>query len=171
MSENSKFVPQVGVQIPPERIAAARALYESHPKKLLREVAEETGISLPTIKRYCANEKWAKCRLSDADRLAENYKEILPVDPTQEQRQAVQDLIVAEQVGVERRRLLEKHKKELEYPRTLAYQAIQTKNFDTAKLAKITSETLKNIHELERKAWGIEKGETENNITVVIERG
>ena len=172
MAENDKsFVPQAGVQIPPERIAAARALYEAHPKKILREIAEETGISLPTLKRYSSAEKWAKARMSDVDRLQENYRELIPADPSKEERQAVQDLIVAEQVITERKRLMDRHKKELEYPRNLAYQAIQTKNFDTAKLAKITSETLRNIQELERKAWGIEKNETENNITVVIERG
>ncbi|EAO1133600.1 hypothetical protein EX011_21790 [Salmonella enterica] len=162
---------QAGIQIPPEKIAAARALYEAHPKKVLRDIAEETGISLPTLKRYCSAEKWRKARMSDVDRLQESYKEKLPEDPTAEDRQAAKDAVVAEQVVEERKRLLEKHKKELEYPRKLAYQAIQNNSFDTAKLAKITSETLRNVQEQERKAWGIDKTETANNITVVIERG
>ncbi|EMD0638823.1 hypothetical protein VPZ60_004239 [Salmonella enterica] len=160
-----------GVQITPERIAAARALYEAHPKKPLREIAEETGISLPTLKRYCSAGKWRKARMSDVERLQESYKEKLPPNPTQEERQAVSDAVVAEQVINERKRLLDRHKKEWDYPRKLAYQAIQSKNFDTAKLAKISSETLRNIQDMERKAWGIDKNETENNITVVIERG
>ena len=160
-----------GVQIAPERIAAARALYEAHPKKPLREIAEETGISLPTLKRYCSAEKWRKARMSDVERLQESYKEKLPAEPSQEDRKAAADAIVAEQVINERKRLLDRHKQEWDYPRKLAYQAIQSNNFDTAKLAKISSETLRNIQDMERKAWGIDKTETENNITVVIERG
>lgn len=160
-----------GVQITPERIAAARALYEAHPKKPLREIAEETGISLPSVKRYCSAEGWRKLRMSDVERLQESYAEKLPANPTQEDRKAAADAVVVEQALTERKRLLDRHKKEWDYPRKLAYQAIQSNNFDTAKLAKISSETLRNIQDMERKAWGIDKNEIENNITVVIERG
>lgn len=167
----SEFVPKQGEAIPPERIAAARALYEAHPKKTLADIAEETGISLPTIKRYSSREGWNKSRVSDVERLQESYKAKLPVDPTADDRQAAQDAVVAEMAITERKRLLDRHRKEWELPRRLAYQAVQTNNFDTAKLAKISSETLRNIQDMERKAWGIDKNEGEPSVTVVIERG
>ncbi|EFO7976651.1 hypothetical protein HO291_003507 [Salmonella enterica] len=167
----SDFQPRAGVAIPPERIAAARALYESHPKKPMREIAEETGISLITLKRYSAAEGWAKARMNDFDRLALEYDQKLPVNPTPEQRVAAADALVMEQVIEERKRVLERHRKEIDLPRKLAYQAVQSNNFETAKLAKISSETLRNLQDMERKAWGIDRQETGNNITVVIERG
>lgn len=158
-----------GQPLPPEKIAAARAIYEANPKITLQQVAEETGISFGSIKRYSRNEDWQK--KTDFERLQEEYKEQLPANPTEADRRAVSDAISVEHALTERKRLLDRHRKEWELPRRLAYQAVQNNNFDTAKLAKISSETLRNIQDMERKAWGIDKNEPENNITVVIERG
>ncbi|EAM1616286.1 hypothetical protein EU642_21865 [Salmonella enterica] len=165
------YKPTSGLAIPPERMAAARALYEAHPTKRLRDVAEETGISLVTIKRYSSAQGWRKGGPTDFDKLTKKYVENLPANPTEVDHDAAAELIMKEHAMEERQRVLERHRKELDLPRKLAYQAVQTNNFDTAKLAKISSETLRNVQDMERRAWGIDKGGNENNITVVIERG
>jgi hypothetical protein len=167
----AEFTPMKGVAIPREVVAAARALYEANPNKTLRDIAEETGISLVSIKRYSASEGWTKARLPDFERLTENYKDRLPVEPTEADHFKAMEAIAMEQAIVERKRVLERHREETNLPRKLAYQAVQSNNFETAKLAKISSETLRNVQDMERKAWGIDKGQSENNITVVIERG
>ncbi|ECO7324778.1 hypothetical protein FXO80_19870 [Salmonella enterica] len=163
--------PVAGMQIPPERIAAARAMYEADPKKTLRDIAAETGMSLMTMKRYSASQGWRKAHVTDFNRLAADYEKQLPANPTPEDHERAAEVIANEQVVIERKRVLERHRKEVDLSRKLAYEAVQKNNFDTAKLAKITSETLRNLQDLERKAWGIDAGGTENNITVVIERG
>ncbi|EDY2030000.1 hypothetical protein GTB64_004442 [Salmonella enterica] len=167
----SEWKPTIGVPVPPERIAAARAMYEADPNLTLTMVSKVTGISLTSIKRYSSAEGWSKTRIRDFNALTEQYKEKLPENPTPVDREAVTDALIIEQAIKERQRVLERHREELNLPRKLAYQAVQTNNFETAKLAKISSETLRNVQDMERKAWGIDHGSAENNITVVIERG
>ncbi|ECN9265177.1 hypothetical protein ACLMYS_003833 [Salmonella enterica] len=169
MSDDWKPVP--GMQIPPERIAAARAMYEADPRKTLRDIAEETGMSLMTMKRYSASQGWRKAPVTDFGKLAVSYEKQLPANPTEADHAKAAEAIANEQVIVERKRVLERHRKEVDLSRKLAYEAVQKNDFETAKLAKITSETLRNLQDLERKAWGIDHGGSENNITVVIERG
>mgnify|MGYP006976863138 CR=1 FL=1 len=48
-----------------------------------------------------------------------------------------------------------RHREEWETQRALVTTAIEKNDFDKAKLAKITAETLKIRQEAERKAWGI----------------
>lgn len=66
--------------------------------------------------------------------------------------------------------LLERHRSEWNMARKIAYEAVQARDFDKAKLAKITTETLRNIQDGERKAWGLDAGEVGDKV-VVIERG
>lgn len=55
-----------------------------------------------------------------------------------------------------------RHKEEWEQHQQLIRAAVENGDFDAAKLAKITAETIKIRQEGERKAWGItDKGETE----------
>ncbi len=57
-----------------------------------------------------------------------------------------------------------RHKAEWEQHQQLIKQAVESGDFDAAKLAKITAETIKIRQEGERKAWGItDKVETENS--------
>ncbi|EKK5568025.1 hypothetical protein PN823_004445 [Enterobacter hormaechei] len=158
-----------GQPLPPEQIAAARAIYEANPKMTLLGLSEQTGLSFGSIKRYSRHENWQK--KTDFQRLQETYKENLPANANEVQKREAIEQLTVEHALTERKRLMERHRKEWDLPRRLAYEAVKNNNFETAKLAKISSETLRNIQEMERKAWGIEKAEPENNITVVIERG
>lgn len=55
-----------------------------------------------------------------------------------------------------------RHKEEWEQHQQLIRAAVENGDFDAAKLAKITAETIKIRQEGERKAWGIQdKAETE----------
>ena len=52
--------------------------------------------------------------------------------------------------------VVERHRREWDEHREISDAAINQKNFELAKLAKITSETIKIRQDGERKAWGIE---------------
>lgn len=52
--------------------------------------------------------------------------------------------------------MVQRHRDEWEEHKEIVDTAIGTKDFETAKLAKITAETLKIRQEAERKAWGID---------------
>lgn len=68
--------------------------------------------------------------------------------------------------------LLERHRTEWNMARKIAYEAAQARDFDKAKLAKITTETLRNIQDGERKAWGLDAGEQAGgDKVIVIDRG
>jgi len=59
-----------------------------------------------------------------------------------------------------RAKILERHRRELDGARARVYKALKIQDvkdaFDEAKVAKITSETLKIIQDAERKAWGLD---------------
>lgn len=66
--------------------------------------------------------------------------------------------------------IIERHRKEWSVSRGLVGEAVSKRDFDRAKLAKITSETLKIIQDGERKAWGLDAADPADKTVVVIER-
>ena len=64
--------------------------------------------------------------------------------------------------------MLERHRKEVDAPRKLVYQAIQSGDLEKAKLAKTVAETLRIAQELERKAWGLDAGENAGGDKVIV---
>lgn len=155
-----------------EILAAARAMYEADPKMSLAMCASKTGIPHGTLKNHSRREKWKKAAVEPAKvvkALAQEMRDKAGPNPTPEQQEAARQETSEELAIRLRTTLLKKHQEELDYPRRLAYQAVAQNNFETAKLAKITSETLRNVQELERKAWGIDRAE-DNNVTVLIDR-
>lgn len=166
----------------PEMIAAARALWEGDPKITKADVAREMGIPYCMVDKWSkggqhgTEEKWAK-RVDDnmserAYKAADTYRgklnELGPEITTEQRQQAEEE--TAEETAVElRARVLERHRKEWNVPRALVSEAVKARDFGKAKLAKITSETLKIIQDAERKAWGVDSG-SDTKIQVVIER-
>lgn len=76
-----------------------------------------------------------------------------PVSPESEAEQSG----AAEQIAVDlRAKLIERHRAEWGLARQLVYDAAKAKDFDRAKLGKITSEALRIVQEGERKAWGLD---------------
>lgn len=162
--------------------AAARALWEGDPLISKRQVADEMKIPYATVDRWSKGDEgrgevWSKSTADMSERAhaaANEYKgklsELGPEITTEQQQQAETD--AAEQTAVElRAKVLDRHRKEWDAPRKLSYEAIKDRNFDRAKLAKITAETLKLIQDGERRAWNIDSGpDGASKVTVVIER-
>lgn len=160
----------------PEQFASAKIIWESDPSLTLEAVADMCKMSFRGLRAHKEKAGWRKItpELSGLSKEAMdeyNKRRALIKEPTEDLLNTLVDEIAAEFAMKARTELLEKHKKEWEYPRSLAYQAIKDKNFDLAKLAKISSETIRNTQDGERKAWGLDKGGgSETNIRVVIER-
>ena len=70
----------------------------------------------------------------------------------------------------ERAAIISRHRREWSVSRGLVGVAVGKRDFDRAKLAKITSETLKIIQDGERKAWGLDAADPADKTVVVIER-
>ena len=71
-----------------------------------------------------------------------------------------QQVEAAEKTAVElRAKLLESHRKEWMSVRAIVWDAINRRDFERAKLGKITSEAMRIIQEGERKAWGLDLDE------------
>ncbi len=167
----------------PEEKAAARAMYEMDPKMTLVKVSEATGIPFETLKSWAAAErgrggKWAKVAEGvsvEAHLLANKHKttmqELGPSLSLQNQDEAERQ--TTELAAVEARtNIITRHRTEWNAPRQLAYEAVKTRDYNKAKLAKIAAETLKIVQEGERKAWGLDvgTGAAGDSITVTIER-
>ena len=163
-----------------EMIAAARALWEGGPNLTKADVARELGIPYCMVNKWSkgesgTDEKWFK--RSDgmsarahqaADKYRGKMKELGPEITTEKRQRAEEE--TAEETAVElRAKVLERHRKEWSVPRGLVSEAVASRDVNKAKLAKITSETLKIIQDAERKAWGVDSG-PDSKIQVVIER-
>lgn len=157
--------------------AAARALWEGDQNINMADVAKEVGVTVRAMRRWSQEENWSKRQADMSERAhaaADTYKgklsELGPEITTDQQKQAEAD--AAEETAVQlRAQVLERHRKEWNVPRALVNEAVKARSFDKAKLAKITSETLKIVQDGERKAWGIDSGpDGQTKVQVVIER-
>lgn len=166
-----------------EERLAARAMWEADPKATYGQVAMYFGRSKSTICRWANSEQWSKLKPTDngyaAHEAADQYRQKLAdagPDLTPGAKQKIADTAV-EMVGTEMRAaILARHRTEWQAPRKIAYEAVKTNNFDKAKLAKITAETLGIIQANERKAWGLDvkkpgtPDDPDDPKTIVIER-
>lgn len=165
-AEELRRKPSLRVETPgPERSAASRALYEGTPGASLAWVSRETGVPLGTLKRWVREQQWrpATKRLPDlsarAGMLADSFKTKMselgkPLDDSVAAAEASRELADGFAVDV-RAQVLDRHRKEWAAPRKLAYEAVSKRDFELAKLAKITSETLTLVQGGECKAYGI----------------
>ena len=167
--------------IPDERWAAARALYEGTAGMTLRRVAEETGIPKSTVETRAKLEKWRKnyplanlgpigpIAQEAADRYSAKIEDAGPEVTAEQKAEAVTET-VAEVAVDQRAQVLDRHRREWAAPRRLSYEAVQGRDFEKAKLAKITAETLKLIQDGERKAWGLEGADPDQPVFVIERR-
>lgn len=174
---------------PVERMAAARALFESIPLATVDTVAAEVGVAVYWVRRWRREAGWKKAirALPDlsarAGQLADNFKTKMsdlgkPLDDASASREVSADVSNDFAVDV-RAQVLDRHRKEWAAPRQIAYQAIKesatdvAKGFERAKLAKITSETLTLIQGGECRAYGINHDARagDGQTVVVVERG
>lgn len=167
--------------VPEERLVAARALYEGTPGMTLKVLSVETGIPKGQLEYRAKAEGWKKNyqatqlgpmsdRAQDAaDRYGAKVADAGPEITPEQKTEAVLET-VAEVAVDQRAQVIDRHRREWAAPRKLSYEAVQSRDFEKAKLAKITAETLQIIQANERKAWGIEQGDGDSNV-FVIERG
>lgn len=94
-----------------------------------------------------------------------------PLDDSVAAAEAAREVATDFAVDV-RAQVIDRHRKEWAAPRRIAYEAVQKGDFERAKLAKITSETLTLIQQGECRAYGITQASREGEGTiVVVERG
>lgn len=106
----------------------------------------------------------AQAARGEAPFFAPNHPTLPPTSsptsqPTTEEqeRRAAQQSGRVEAIAVDlRAELIERHRKEWQIARGLSAEAVKARDFDKAKLAKITTETIKLIQEGERRAWGLD---------------
>lgn len=167
--------------------AAARALFEGRPGFTVEDCAKETGIPAGTIRRWkaeasAAGRPWkpvprnAPKLAARAGALANTFRMKMeelgkPLDDKVAVAEA--ERATSLEVAVEvRAAVLDRHRKEWSAPRRLSYEAVQKRDFELAKLAKITSETLMLIQNGECRAFGLDSNarKGEGGTVVVIER-
>ncbi|HGT5715885.1 TPA: hypothetical protein ACM38O_004840 [Escherichia coli] len=164
-------------QEPADIRAACRLMYETTPLTLA-EVAKEVGLSARTVKRYStADGGWRKMvspglsrRAHEAaDKVAEAV-ENLPADATIERKREAL-AATAENVAIdERAQLLAKHRRQWGIVDGLVAEAVRSRDLNAAKLADTVCRTIANKQKGERVSWGLEAGEGDQKITVVVER-
>lgn len=161
-----------------ERKAAARALYEGQPGATCESVAAEVGVPVGTVRRWKAEGGWrpAVKKLPElsarAGALADSFKVKMselgkPMDDEVAAAEASREVATEFAVDV-RAQVLDRHRKEWAAPRKIAYDAIHRGDFERAKLAKISAETLTLIQAGECRAYGIKPDDKGDGRTVVV---
>lgn len=151
--------------------SSIRQQYETDPRLSFGDLAEKHGISKQAIHKRATTEKWERV-LSLAEL---NARAQTRADHLVDGRVDAQTLASTRKAGIDeaterRAAVLERHRKEIDGPRKLVYQAIQSGDLEKAKLAKAIAETLRIAQELERKAWGLDAAEGGASV-IVIDRG
>lgn len=162
--------------------AAARALYEATPGSSCKIVAEKMGIPEGTIRRWKSEENWRPVARTLpnlaglAGQLANTFKLKMselgkPLSNEVAASEVSKELSVKHAVDI-RAGILDRHRKEWSAPRRLIYEAVQKRDFDLAKLAKITSETLQIVQVGECRAFGLDMASRsqDGGTVVLIER-
>jgi hypothetical protein len=126
-----------------------RAEYEAGASQA--SLAKKHGVSRGAIQKHIAAEGWAQDLEPVIQRkVAEKVAGVVAGSSPQKKAEAI-DAEAMRRADVNNR-----HRDEWDEHKTLMDTAIGTKDFESAKLAKITAETLKIRQEGERKAWGLD---------------
>lgn len=155
-----------------EQWTTVRQRYETDPRLSFADLASQFGVSKQAIHSRSKAESWERV-VSLAELTARAQAR---ADHLVDGRVDAKELASTREAGVEsatdrRAAVLERHRREVDGPRKIAYQALQTLDIEKAKLAKTVAESLKIVQELERKAWGLDVVDVpSNNRVIVVER-
>lgn len=168
---------------PPDKLVLARKLWEGKPYSDFNSVAAEAGVLPYWVRRWKREGGWAKASravpgfsamvAAAADNMKVRMSELgKPLDEGVATQEAAKEAALEFAVDV-RAQVLDRHRKEWAAPRKIAYDAIQKGDFERAKLAKISAETLTLIQSGECRAYGInhETRAADSQTVVVVERG
>ena len=168
---------------PPAR-AAARAIYESKPGMTCALVAAEMGgkVAVGTLYRWKAEDGWKSAQRTVPDlagragQLANTFKVKMselgkPLDDEVAAAEVAKELAVQEAVNV-RANVLDRHRKEWGAPRKLIYEAVQKRDLELAKLAKIAGETLQIVQAGECRSYGLDHASraADGGTVIVVQR-
>lgn len=139
-----------------------RAEYEAGASQ--SDLAKRHGVSRTAIQKHIAQEGWVQDISQTLDRLTEAKVAGVVAGCNPKKKAEALDRAADAKAAV-----ILRHKAEWEQHQQLIRQAVESGDFDAAKLAKITAETIKIRQEGERKAWGIsDKVEQETATEMVI---
>jgi len=126
-----------------------RAEYEAGASQA--SLAKKHGVSRGAIQKHIAAEGWTQDLEPAIQRkVAEKVAGVVAACDPKKKAEAI-DAEASRRADV-----VQRHRDEWEEHKWIVDSAIGTKDFETAKLAKITAETLKIRQEAERKAWAID---------------
>lgn len=153
--------------------AAAKVLYESG-KMTVKQVAAEIGISSRTVERWAAADGWERVKPTPemterAHRVASKLADT-PENATPEQRQNALAAVTEDEVVAQRADLITRHRTEWRVIGGLITESVKERNIDRAKLAETLARSMKLKQDGERRAWGLEAGEGDQKVHVIIER-
>ena len=168
-----------------DRIAAARILYEGTNGMTMTDLAAETELPLRELKSASREQGWRKKletkhggATPDAVKASQLVKQQAEaVRSTAVEADNTIAGVISELVPTDMEALLTRHRKEWAVARGMSAEALQLRTsnpamaFERAKMAKITAETLKLVQDGERKAHGIDSGDSGAGSVVVIDRG
>jgi hypothetical protein len=177
----------------------ARTRWEGEPRCTFVDIAELLTVSKQAVAKRADREGWVKklnmSELAERAHVAADAKiasegmsannAVLAIGDAQTDIPTVSTVIPAngsanpdtlaravEDAAVDARaQILKRHRTEWAAARSQIYKALKTGDNDGAKLAKLTGETLKLIQDGERKAWGLDNGESEaGSMRIIVER-
>lgn len=177
-------------RLSPDEWTAARLAWESDPNMTMGRLADVLGITKQSVharikKAAAAGDPWEKQQaLSDlaarAQRIADRQAARASADdagkPDKADRSVskkadepdIPPIPDADTPVNQRAEVIARHRREWSVVRGLSGEAIKGRDFERAKLAKITSETLKIMQDGERKAWGLDAIDPEKQAPVVV---
>lgn len=127
-----------------------RAEYEAG--STMGQLAKLHGVSKAAVSKRAAKEGWTQDISGAVNRLVEAKVNGVVNTVNPKKKAEALDHAADAKASVIRR-----HKDEWDQHQRLIVEALEAGNFDMAKLAKITAETIRIRQEGERKAWGIQE--------------
>lgn len=140
------------------------------------------GIPAGTLRRWKSEDNWRRAHRTisnlagRAGELANSFGTKMsqlgkPLSDDVAAAEVSREISADHAVGI-RAAVLDRHRREWSAPRKLAYESITKRDFDLAKLAKITAETLQIVQVGECRAFGLDHGSRglDGGTVVMIER-
>lgn len=157
---------------------AARELYETTPATF-DQVGADIGVSGRTVKRWAAADGgWSKLTGPEitaraqvvADKIKAAVTDLGP-QAGEDERKAVTADLRAESAVDQRAAILARHRSEWSVVRGLVAEAVRGRDPGKAKMAVDVGRALDLVQRGEARAWGLDAGEGQARVTLVIERG
>lgn len=155
-----------------EQWTMVRQKYETDPRLSFADLASQFGISKQAIHKRATAEKWGRVvSLAELAARAQTKADRLVDGEVDATRLASIREAGVDEAASRRAAVLDRHRREVDGPRKIVYQALQSGDIEKARLAKAVAESLKIVQELERKAWGLDGDAQRGERVIVIERG